>query len=117
MSDACDVVIAPGGQDRIDALAALYSRAFLDDPIVRWPLPGTPDVQDRIREIFASIYVGIADDGSEIIYEGDAALGKPAVMDRPRTVEVARPSLPRASVSARTTRAPTRSEAPDGSGY
>lgn len=71
MSDACDVVIAPGGQDRIDALAALYSRAFLDDPIVRWPLPGTPDVQDRIREIFASIYVGIADDG--VIWEaGDA---------------------------------------------
>jgi ribosomal protein S18 acetylase RimI-like enzyme len=64
--------IEPAGRDRIDALAAVYARAFLDDPIVRWPLPDTPDVHDRIQQVFASIYFGIADDG--VIWEaGDAS--------------------------------------------
>jgi ribosomal protein S18 acetylase RimI-like enzyme len=64
--------IEPAGRDRIDALAAVYARAFLDDPIVRWPLPDTPDVHDRIRQVFASIYLGIADNG--VIWEaGDAS--------------------------------------------
>jgi tol-pal system protein YbgF len=73
-------------------------------------------------------FVGIADDGSEIIYEGDAALGKPAAMDRsPRTstharddggdrIEVTRKAPPRATASARTTRTPTRGDAPDVAG-
>jgi ribosomal protein S18 acetylase RimI-like enzyme len=65
------VEIVPAGPDRIGTLAATYARAFIDDPIVRWPLPDVPDVQDRIREVFASIYLGIADDG--VIWEaGDA---------------------------------------------
>jgi ribosomal protein S18 acetylase RimI-like enzyme len=64
--------IEPAGRDRIDALAAVYARAFLDDPIVRWPLPDTPDVHDRIRQVFAPIYLGIADNG--VIWEaGDAS--------------------------------------------
>ena len=63
--------IEPAGRDRIDALASTYARAFLDDPIVRWPLPDVHDVPDRIRQVFASIYLGIADDG--VIWEaGDA---------------------------------------------
>lgn len=63
--------IEPAGHDRVDALAAVCARAFLDDPIVRWPLPDTPDVHDRIRQVFAAIYLGIADDG--VIWEaGDA---------------------------------------------
>jgi len=68
-----DVVsIRAAGVERIEALAATYARAFLDDPIVRWPLPDESDVQERIRQVFASIYLGIADDG--MIWEaGDAA--------------------------------------------
>jgi GNAT superfamily N-acetyltransferase len=66
-----DIRIHPAGGDRVDHLAATYSRAFVDDPIVRWPLPDTPDVQDRIRQVFASIYLEIADQG--LIWEaGDA---------------------------------------------
>ena len=65
------VEITAAGPDRIGALADTYARAFLDDPIVRWPLPNLPDVRDRIRQVFASIYLGIADDG--VIWEaGDA---------------------------------------------
>jgi tol-pal system protein YbgF len=58
-------------------------------------------------------YVGIADDGSEIIYEGDAALGRPAVVDRPRrpaAVPVTKDVTKRPPLSARTTPAPTRSD-------
>jgi GNAT superfamily N-acetyltransferase len=66
-----DVPIRSVGADRIEVLAATYARAFLDDPIVRWPLPDAPDVQERIRQVFASIYLDIADDG--MIWEaGDA---------------------------------------------
>lgn len=62
-------------------------------------------------------FVGIADDGSEIIYEGDAALGKPAVVEptyRPSpTVTRERAPVTRKSpkVSARARKAPTRGEA------
>ncbi len=60
--------------------------------------------------------VAIADDGSEIIYEGDAALGKPAVIDDApprastpsrRPAKVARKAP---AVSARTTKASTRTD-------
>jgi tol-pal system protein YbgF len=61
--------------------------------------------------------VGVADDGTEIVYEGDAALGKAAVIDiapprRPaRDLESDRVETARArAVSARTVRTPTRSD-------
>ncbi len=65
--------------------------------------------------------VGIAEDGTEIVYEGDAALGKPAVIEieAPRRVPVAsrdddrggRDAVRRTpSVSARTSRSPVRSD-------
>ena len=70
--------------------------------------------------------VGIADDGTEIVYEGDAALGKAAVMDNepprreapPRRVamvdsdrDVTRSEGSRRTVSAaRTSRAPVRTD-------
>lgn len=65
--------IATAGRDRIDALAKVYARAFLHDPIVRWPLPDATDVQDRIRRVFATIYLGVADDG--VIWEAGNGAG------------------------------------------
>ena len=66
-----DVRIRPAGRGRIEALADTFARAFLDDPMIRWPLPDSPDLPDRIRQVFASIYVGVADQG--VIWEaGDA---------------------------------------------
>lgn len=67
------IAIEPAGRNRIETLASTYARAFLDDPIVRWPLPDAPDVQERVRTVFASIYLGIADDG--VIWEAGAADG------------------------------------------
>jgi tol-pal system protein YbgF len=65
--------------------------------------------------------VGVADDGSEIIYEGEAALGKPAVMDRPRRPAAVPVTKDRSDVtkrvspasSARTTHAPMRGDGND----
>lgn len=68
--------------------------------------------------------VAIADDGTEIVYEGDAALGKPAVMDEmridpPRRVPSSRsepasdrsePARRSAPISARASHAPVRSD-------
>jgi tol-pal system protein YbgF len=62
--------------------------------------------------------VGVADDGSEIIYEGDAALGKQAASERPRRPAAVPLKTDRLEVtkrvppmsSARTTHAPTRSD-------
>jgi tol-pal system protein YbgF len=64
--------------------------------------------------------VGIAEDGTEIVYEGDAALGKPAVIEieAPRRLPTAsrdsdrmdRDTVRRTPVSARTSRTPVRSE-------
>jgi ribosomal protein S18 acetylase RimI-like enzyme len=68
---SAQVEITRAGPDRIGTLAATYARAFIDDPIVRGPLPDVPDVQDRIRLVFGSIYLGVAGDG--VIWEaGDA---------------------------------------------
>jgi tol-pal system protein YbgF len=69
----------------------------------------------------AARVVGVAEDGTEIVYEGDAALGKPAVieLEPPRRVPVAsrdddrgeRDSVRRTPpVSARASRSPVRSD-------
>jgi tol-pal system protein YbgF len=72
-----------------------------------------PQVEDGQR------FIGIADDGSEIVYEGDAALGKAAVIEPRRaslTIED-RPAVKRTPpMSARTSSAPTRSDANDAAG-
>ena len=70
MSASVEIIAA--GPDRVDAMADTLSRAFVDDPMLRWPLPDGPDVGDRLRQIFASIYLDIA--GQGLIWEaGDAA--------------------------------------------
>ena len=49
----------------------MLALAFADDPIVRWPLPSTDDVHDRIERVFGLIYEGVVDAGA--IWEaGDA---------------------------------------------
>lgn len=69
MSGAIEVSAA--GPERIDKLADVFTLAFADDPMIRWPLPDSPDLPDRIRQVFASIYLDIADQG--VIWEaGDA---------------------------------------------
>lgn len=96
------------------ALAVVKSRQ--GDPVPQLPVevvapPAVPEGQ-RV--------VGIADDGTEIVYAGDAALGKPAVIDLapPRELPPARSYEARgrgdrevARRSARPSRAAVRSDA------
>ncbi len=56
--------VSRADRDRMPALAAVLARAFLDDPIIRWPLPDdADDVEDRVRSMFTWAYVDLADLG------------------------------------------------------
>jgi predicted N-acetyltransferase YhbS len=60
-------------RERMPALAAVLARAFRDDPIVRWPLPDVPDIEDRIRSMFTWAYVDLADLG--MVWESAGGTG------------------------------------------
>ncbi len=56
--------VSRADRDRMPALAAVLTRAFVDDPIIRWPLPDdADDVEDRVRSMFTWAYVDLADLG------------------------------------------------------
>jgi GNAT superfamily N-acetyltransferase/Ser/Thr protein kinase RdoA (MazF antagonist) len=56
--------ITRAGRDRMPALAGVLARAFIDDPIIRWPLPDdADDIEDRVRSMFTWAYVDLADLG------------------------------------------------------
>jgi tol-pal system protein YbgF len=95
-------------------LALAKEKAPKDDapiPVLPVEVVAPPTVGEGQR------FAGMTDDGSEIIYEGDAALGKSAVIDETpeRTIERPRAREPeprRAQVSAaRASRAQVRSDA------
>lgn len=106
-------------RDMEHQLAKMKVTAQAMEPMPTLPVevvaPPTVDNGQRI--------VAVADDGSEIVYEGDAALGKPAAVERPRRpaavpvtsdrLEVTKRATP---MSARTTHVPTRSDGNDAAG-
>lgn len=50
--------ISRAGRERMPALARVLARAFVDDPIIRWPLPAdVDDIEDRVRSMFTWAYV------------------------------------------------------------
>ena len=56
--------ITRADRQRMPALAAVLARAFVDDPIIRWPLPeGVDDLEDRVRSMFTWAYEDLADLG------------------------------------------------------
>jgi predicted N-acetyltransferase YhbS len=59
-----ELEITRADRERMPALAAVLARAFVDDPIIRWPLPrDADDIEDRIRSMFTWAYVDLADLG------------------------------------------------------
>jgi ribosomal protein S18 acetylase RimI-like enzyme len=69
---AADIPISLVTAERLPAMADVLTRAFIDDPMLRWPLPTTDDVAERMRATFGAIYEGIV--GAGVAWEaGDAA--------------------------------------------
>ncbi|MDH4113408.1 MAG: GNAT family N-acetyltransferase [Actinomycetota bacterium] len=64
--------IRRANRTRMPVLASVLARAFIDDPIVRWPLPDdVDDLEDRVRSMFTWAYEDLADLG--MVWEaGDA---------------------------------------------
>jgi GNAT superfamily N-acetyltransferase len=50
------VRITPTDASRLPILADVLGRAFLHDPMIRWPMAEVPDMQARIAQFFAAIY-------------------------------------------------------------
>jgi GNAT superfamily N-acetyltransferase len=66
-----DISIEPITAARLPVLADVFSRAFRDDPMIRWPLDPAADPGAAIRGTFAAIYHGVV--GTGVILEaGDA---------------------------------------------
>jgi GNAT superfamily N-acetyltransferase len=47
------IEVVPAGQDQLSALASLFGRAFVDEPMMRWPLGEQADIVDRFTRCFA----------------------------------------------------------------
>lgn len=59
--------IVPATADRLPVLAEVFSRAFLEDPMIRWPLDPALDPATAIRTTFAAIYREVV--GSGVVWE------------------------------------------------
>jgi hypothetical protein len=46
------VEITQAGSDRLSALASVLGRAFVVEPMMRWPLGGCVDVEERLIRCF-----------------------------------------------------------------
>jgi len=44
--------ISSAGQDRLSTLAAVFGRAFIDEPMMRWPMGETPDPTEQFTRCF-----------------------------------------------------------------
>ncbi len=108
-------------QDRkirdLENQVAMLKEKTTDTPVPQLPIEVVSPPSARVPTGSDPRVVGIADDGAEIIYEGDAALGKVATMDddppMQRPVASARiaPAEPtHHAVSARTTRVHVRAD-------
>lgn len=84
-------------------------------------LPVEVVAPDKVVPANGPRVVGVTENGEEIVYEGDAALGKVAISDdpppAPAPTRVARPTPQRtAPIAARTSRTPTRETPTDRGG-
>jgi ribosomal protein S18 acetylase RimI-like enzyme len=65
--------ISSAGQDRLFALAAVFGRAFIEEPMMRWPMGETPDPTEQFTWCFA-YFLEIAL-GLGLVWEAGTALG------------------------------------------
>ena len=71
-----DVAIAPAGPARLEALASLLGRAFVDEPMMRWPFGLHGDVEERFVRCFEYFLPPLIERGT--VWEAGTALGAAA---------------------------------------
>ncbi len=47
------IEVAQAGPDRLSALASVFGRAFVNEPMMRWPMGDQGDVAERFTRAFA----------------------------------------------------------------
>jgi GNAT superfamily N-acetyltransferase len=70
------VEITQAGTPRLPALAALMGRAFVDEPMMRWPLGVHGDIEERFTRCFQYFLEGVIPSGT--VWEAGAANGAAA---------------------------------------
>ncbi len=68
-----DIEIAPVSMDRVPIVAAMTARAFLDEPLLRWPLGDVPDPPAAIESEFIGVETVAAECGC--LWEAGDAIG------------------------------------------
>ncbi len=71
--DDLRIDVARAGPDRLSGLAPVFGRAFVNEPMMRWPMGEHGDVVDRFARCFASFLSAAAD--VAIVWEAGDAQG------------------------------------------
>jgi len=67
------IAVSQAGTDRLSALAAVFGRAFVDEPMMRWPMGEGGDLSERFTRCFA-LFLEIAL-GLSLVTEAGSASG------------------------------------------
>ncbi len=73
MDDAGTIRVTPAGPERLVALAPVFGRAFVDDPMLIWTLGNAPPSPDRFTPLFAAFLDQVL--GQGVVWEAGAACG------------------------------------------
>lgn len=73
MSGATSFDIRPAGPERIPALAAMFGRAFINEPMMTWPFGSDGHVAGRMEQAFLMYFQSIAP--LHVLWEAGDALG------------------------------------------
>jgi len=71
--DRSRISIRPAGPDRLSLLAGVFGRAFVDEPMMRWPMGETPERSERFTRCFA-YFLEVAL-GRGLVWEAGSAHG------------------------------------------
>jgi GNAT superfamily N-acetyltransferase len=73
MVDSEEITVASAGLDRLSVLARVFGNAFVDEPMMRWPLGDHGDLTDRFTRCFSYFFEEVLDQG--IVWEAGAGMG------------------------------------------
>jgi ribosomal protein S18 acetylase RimI-like enzyme len=66
------LAVSPAGADRLSALAAVFGQAFVDEPMMRWPMGEVQDPVECFTSCFA-VFLEVALDLGLVAEAGDAS--------------------------------------------